>query len=149
LKHGKRIADTIVREAGISFRRAHHFVARLVRIAIEEGKRPGEVTRDMFDRVTDEMLGFPLKLDEDTICRALDPVEFINTRVTEGSVNPKEVMEMLRDSRSKLAEDRAYLQSESLDSGRPGRDSIRPSKIFTTTAGSEPNYHCLNPDART
>ena len=108
------LADTIVREVGISFRRAHHVVARLVRIAIEDEKGPGEVTSDMVDRAAEEMLGFSLKLDEDTIRRALDPVEFINTRVTEGSVNPREVMDMLRDSRSKLAKDCAWLKEREL-----------------------------------
>jgi len=103
------LADTIVREAGISFRRAHHVVARLVRIAMEEGKGPGEVTGGMVDRAADEMLGFPLKLDDDTVRRALDPVEFIKSRVTEGSVNPKEVAAMIADSRNRLGEDRAWL----------------------------------------
>lgn len=105
------LADTIVREVGMSFRRAHHVVARLVRIAIDEGKGPLEVTSDMVDRAAEEMLGYPLELGEDIIRRALDPVEFINTRVTEGSVNPKEVAEMLRDSKNKLEEDQAWLNN--------------------------------------
>ncbi|MFQ6074793.1 MAG: argininosuccinate lyase [Candidatus Bathyarchaeia archaeon] len=106
------LADTIVREVGISFRRAHHVVARLVRIAIEEGKRPGEVTSDMVNRAAEEMLGFPLNLEDDIIRRALDPVEFINTRVTEGSVNPKEVDEMLQDCSEKLAEEHGWLTEQ-------------------------------------
>lgn len=103
------LADTIVREAGISFRRAHHVVARLVRIAIEEGKRPEQVTSAMVDRAAKEMLGFPLNLSVNAIRSALDPVEFLKSRVTEGSVNPKEVGRMLRDVRGKLDEDRAWL----------------------------------------
>lgn len=104
------LADSIVREADMSFRRAHHVVARLVKIAIEEGKMPQDVTSRMVDRASNEMLGFPLKLKEDTIRRALDPVEFINSRVTEGSVNPKEVSKMIRDSKTKLTEDMDWLK---------------------------------------
>ena len=104
------LADTIVREAGISFRRAHHVVARLVRTAMEEGVGPGEVTGGMVDRAAEEMLGLPLGLGDDVVRRALDPVEFVKTRVTEGSVNPGEVAAMIADSKRMLEEDRAWLE---------------------------------------
>jgi argininosuccinate lyase len=103
------LADIIVRESGLSFRRAHHIVARLVRIAIEEKKEPGEVSSEIVDRASEEMLGFSLNLGDEVIRKALDPIEFINTRVTEGSVNPKEVIKMIGDCEVKLKKEMAWL----------------------------------------
>jgi len=104
------LADTIVREVGISFRSSHHIVARLVRNAIEEGKRPWEVTSEMVEKAALEMLGTPVKLNVEIIRRALDPIEFINSRVTEGSVNPKKIAEMLTDSKRRLKEERDWIK---------------------------------------
>jgi len=103
------LADVIVREAGISFRRAHHVVARLVRTSIEDGIRPTEVSSDMVDRAAEETIGLTLNLDDDIIHTALDPVGFVNSRVTEGSVNPKEVRKMQKDAGGKLEAEKAWL----------------------------------------
>jgi argininosuccinate lyase len=103
------LADVIVRECVISFRRAHHVVARLVRTAIEKGVKPIEVTSDMLDRAAEETIGITLSLDDDFIRTALDPVGFINSRVTEGSVNPKEVRKMLENARGKLESEKTWL----------------------------------------
>jgi len=106
------LADVIVREAGISFRRAHNVVARLVRNAIEEKIRPNEILGDMVDRAAEETIGLSLNLRDDIISSALDPVGFINSRVTEGSVNPKEVRKMLKDATIKLEAEKAWLEEK-------------------------------------
>jgi argininosuccinate lyase len=63
----------------------------------------------MLDRAAEETIGITLSLDDDFIRTALDPVGFINSRVTEGSVNPKEVRKMLENARGKLESEKTWL----------------------------------------
>jgi argininosuccinate lyase len=106
------LADTLVRETGISFRSAHSVVARIVRIAIEEGKRPDELTGALVDLAAQQTIGRKIGFSDDTVRKALDPSEFIRTRVTMGSPNPKEVLMMIADARAKLQEHDKWLSME-------------------------------------
>jgi len=58
------LAAAIVREKGLPWRTAHQIFATLVRTAIEEGKKPQEVTEDYLDRAAREYTdyGNPLGL---------------------------------------------------------------------------------------
>lgn len=102
------LADTIVREAGLSFREAHGIVGRLVRSAMSAGRVPRETTTTSLDEAAVDIIGRPLGLTEQTIRTALDPMEFLSTRVTIGSVNPKEVRRMIARSRVRLRRDRRW-----------------------------------------
>lgn len=103
------LADTIVRETGYSFRTAHQIVGRLVKTAIEQRKKPLEITGDMVDKAAEEIIGRRLALGDDKVRRAIDPVEFVNSRVTTGSPNPNEVRAMLKDARDELNHEREWL----------------------------------------
>ncbi|HET8628910.1 MAG TPA: argininosuccinate lyase [Thermomicrobiales bacterium] len=115
--HGARVgfgtmtelADTIVREAGVSFRVAHNIVGKTVARAVAEGKRADELTHAMLDATSRELFGRPLDVPEAAIARALDPAENIRLRTVRGGPAPGELRRMLAGARRRLARDREDL----------------------------------------
>lgn len=106
------LADVIVKETGLSFRMAHKIVGRLVRNAISEGKAPSDITTEMCNAAAKEMLDKKLDLSNELITKALDVEEFLKTRVTIGSPNPKEVRRMLDECSSHIQNGRKYIGQE-------------------------------------
>lgn len=114
------VADTIVRESGVSFRVAHNIVGKTVQRAIAEGKAADEVTHEMLDQTSRELFSRPLGVSAEAIGRALDPVENIKLRTVRGGTAPDEMARMLAERRDGLNEDfkRFEDDSELLDSRR-------------------------------
>ena len=106
------LADAIVRSTGLSFRAAHGVVGALVREATARGTAPAAVTAAMVDRSAIEIVGKPVGLSDAAVREALDPEGFIRSRVTVGSVNPKEVRRMLRQGRASLGGERKWLAAQ-------------------------------------
>lgn len=106
------LADTLVREAGLSFRLAHNIVGQTVTRALAEGKRADELTLAMLDATARELFGRGLAIAPDAIARALDPVANIRLRTVEGGPAPAELRRMLTRARQELAEDEARLERE-------------------------------------
>jgi len=103
------LADEIVKLKGLSFRTAHHVAGRLVRNAIRENKHPNEVTSEMVDKAAIETIGKTLGLSPETVAKALDPLEFVKSRVTVGSVNPRHVREMIDELRQTVQAEQKWL----------------------------------------
>ncbi len=103
------LADFIVKTKGLSYRTAHHVVGRLVRIALDEGKAPLETTGSMVDRAAKETIGITLEMSTDEIRNVLDPVIFINTRITRGSTSKEEMERMINKSKNTLEEESNWL----------------------------------------
>ena len=112
------LADEIARRAGLSFRTAHSIVGRIVRSAVEAGVAPDALTAADVDRAAEAIAGRPLGLTDEAVHEALDPVRFIETRVTAGSVNPEEVRRMLEAAAVALAGDRVWLEGRRESVGR-------------------------------
>jgi len=89
------LADVIVRESGMSFRQVHHIVARLVRNSITEGLEPAQLTKEQLEKAAMETTGQAVQLSDSELRAALDPQQFVQTRVTMGGVGPDEVDRML------------------------------------------------------
>ena len=102
------LADTIARECHLSFRAAHGIVGRVVTIAIAEKTLPSELTAATVERAADAVGEKAHGLTDAAVRAALDPVEFIQTRVTAGSVNPDEVVRMLKDAGQRLESERQW-----------------------------------------
>jgi argininosuccinate lyase len=103
------LADAIVRATGCSFRSAHGIVGRLVRHAVADGVSPDSVTGAMLDRAAVEITGAPVGFSDDVVRTALDPVQFVASRVTQGSVNPVEVQRMLKQCQGLVRQERRWL----------------------------------------
>ncbi len=106
------LADTIVRQAGLSFRTAHGIVGRLVRNTLHEGRLPDSVKGTDVDRAAKEIMGRAIGLTDEVVRASLDPKEFIRTRVTIGSVNPDEVKRMLQDGLDRLQVEKRWLEEQ-------------------------------------
>jgi len=103
------LADVIVRERQLSFRQVHHIVARAVRHAVAEGLRPDQLTSVRLDEAALETVGMALRLGDAAVRDALDPVRFVETRVTDGGVGPRQVERLLERAAEERAADRQWL----------------------------------------
>ncbi len=94
------LADTLVREGGVSFKDAHAIVSSVVGLAESEGVGAGGISPGFVDRAAEGVIGRPLGLGEDLISRALDPVRFVEIRTLPGGPAPREVTRMLEVRRA-------------------------------------------------
>ncbi|MDM0110907.1 argininosuccinate lyase [Variovorax sp. J22R133] len=104
------LADVIVRDCGMSFRQVHHIVARVVRNSLTESVSPHELTGAMVDKAAMETVGRPVGLPDSSVQAALSPREFVDSRVTAGSVGPLEVQRLLAHAREEHAGDVRWLE---------------------------------------
>jgi argininosuccinate lyase len=94
------LADTLVRERGVSFKDAHAIVSSVVRLAESEGVGVEGISPGLVDRAAKGVVGMQLGLEEDLISRALDPVRFVEIRTLPGGPAPQEVTRMLEERRA-------------------------------------------------
>jgi argininosuccinate lyase len=94
------LADTLVRESGVSFKDAHAIVSSVVRLAESEGVGVGGISPGLVDRAAEGVVGRRLDLEEGVISRALDPVRFVEIRTLPGGPAPQEVTRMLEERRA-------------------------------------------------
>jgi argininosuccinate lyase len=85
------LADELVRRFDLSFRTAHHVVGRFVRHSIQAGQGPSAASPELLRQAANEMAGRDIILGATELRQMLDPWVFIETRVSEGSVNPNRV----------------------------------------------------------
>lgn len=94
------LADLMVREKNLPFRIAHQIVGRTVTKALDNGIKPKEIDTQFLDEISLELIGKPLKLNEELVKKALDPYNVIKTRKIIGGPSPevvKEAISKLRD----------------------------------------------------
>jgi len=106
------LADSIVKETGITFRDAHRTVATLVRNSLAEETRPSDVTGEHLNRAARETIGRSLDLETAWVKAQLDPERFVETRVTEGSVNPAEIEKQILMAQDALAENNGWAETQ-------------------------------------
>jgi argininosuccinate lyase len=104
------LADAIVVKAGVSYRSAHGVVGKLVRTFAESDRSPADATGAAVDQAAEAMNAGPVGLSDEEVRQALDPVGFIESRVTSGSVHPDEVRRMLDGQKVSLEADREWLE---------------------------------------
>jgi argininosuccinate lyase len=100
------LADVIVRETGLSFRKAHNIVGRVVREAIERGRTAPEITSADLDRASQALFGVPLGIAPGAVGRALDPVANLASRTVTGGPAEAEMQRMLAARQAALSEAR-------------------------------------------
>lgn len=106
------LADSLVTRADLPFRDAHYVVARLVRNAIADGRRPDEVTTGDLDAAATETIGRELGIETDWIRRELDASHFVASRRTAGSVSEQEIDIQLGHAAEKLRVNEAWQTRE-------------------------------------
>ena len=111
------LADTLVREAGLPFRSAHHLVSALVTRLSEDHLTPAAITPALLDTVAQQTGAQAPNLTPEALQRALDPVAFVTARETLGGAAPAATSAVLatlhtqyKDSVSWLTTERQRLQ---------------------------------------
>ncbi|MBM10222.1 MAG: argininosuccinate lyase [Magnetovibrio sp.] len=84
------LADELVRRYDLPFRVAHHIVGRFVRDSINDGKTPADVRAEDLAKAGREMAEIEIDLSVEDLRAILDAREFLSSRASEGSVNPRE-----------------------------------------------------------
>jgi len=107
------LAAAIMEEKGLPWRTAHQIVATLVRVALSESVKPGEVTGEYLDRAAEMYpdYGRPLGLSDEAIRAAMDPREMVNRRTLVGGPAPVRVREEIGASRGLLARERSGVEA--------------------------------------
>lgn len=101
------LADTLVRDSGLSFREAHEIIAVVVERAMAQGKKANQIELAMVEQAAREKLGRPLALSAWAVRDALDPVQNVARRNGIGGPAPSAVRRMISDARQQTAEQAA------------------------------------------
>ena len=94
------VADTLLREAGVPFRVAHHYASELTDYGRDRGKRPADLTDEELQAVYRAATGEPLPVPTDVIRHAMDPAKMVAARKGLGGPQPAEVKRMLAAQRA-------------------------------------------------
>jgi argininosuccinate lyase len=101
------LADTIVRETGIPFRKAHEIVSRLSKLK--------KITLDDIDKVSSEVIGKKLSgsgMGNEAVRTSLDIMENIKKR-RHGGPSPQEVKKMIAGRKKEILSDKRTLDAKS------------------------------------
>lgn len=85
------LADTLVREEGLSFKIAHTIVSKLVADAVENGHTVKDLNIEGLNKAAATLGINNLKLNTSQLEQALDPVHFVRIRKLRGGPSPTEV----------------------------------------------------------
>jgi argininosuccinate lyase len=100
------LADTLVREAHISFRQAHSIVSGVVTYALANDLAPDNLTSDLLTRIAQEKTGHEIRLSDAALRQALDPVAFVNKRSGYGGSAPSATATILDGIEAQIRIDR-------------------------------------------
>lgn len=103
------LADLLVRDAGMSFREAHHVVGAVVREALDRQLPACEIDSALVDRAALAHTGRALHLDPQEVAACLDPVHGVAARLAPGGPAPSLVRAQVEAQLAALAEDRAAI----------------------------------------
>lgn len=103
---GTDVAGALVSDKGLPWRTAHQIVGILVRLAIERGIDPRDVTPELLDEAAREYMDEPVGLSAETLRKALDPVEFVRARTLFGGPAPEESERRIADYQDELVRDK-------------------------------------------
>lgn len=117
------LADTLVREADLSFRQAHEVVGTLVRNVLDDGRRADEITIADLDEASRTTVDDDGPLPEAELESALDPTTNVARRDILGGTAPDQNRKGLADQRSLLDDQQQWLHEvrDRLDAAREKR----------------------------
>jgi argininosuccinate lyase len=99
------LADTLVRDQGISFRRAHAVASALVSRRVTDPAKP---LAELLAEASGEIAGRSVQYSEGELAEILSPRHFIEVRRTHGGPSPVETGRALSHSRDRLVGDQRW-----------------------------------------
>jgi len=98
------LADTIVRDEGLSFHKAHSIVSKLVTHATQHGNKIADLNLQALNEAAIQTIGFPLGLTDEQFKQALEPAHFVKIRSLRGGPSPAEINRALTVQQDRLSE---------------------------------------------
>ena len=105
------LADALVRDAGLSFREAHHLVGAVVRAAMARGLTADRIDASLIAGEAMALFGRSVRLSEEVVRRAVDPAEVAESRRGTGGPATADMEAMVTDLGRRLEADRSELQA--------------------------------------
>ncbi len=114
------LAYEIMRSDGLDYRTAHDVVQTFILESVRQGLPSSEADVDILQAAAQEVVGKNLKMSEQRLRQALDPVHFVKVTNSRGGVAPEEVTRMIEVRRKRLAEARKrhLARIEQLENGK-------------------------------
>jgi len=106
------LANTIVREANISFREAHQIVGYLVSEMIEKNIPVSNINSEIVKEISKLVIGREILLTKEGIQNALDPIQNVELKNTSGGPAPQEVKKQLKKLNESLKLDKDWLNEQ-------------------------------------
>ena len=100
------LADTLARDYGVSFRSGHAIASRLVKSGADQAELSAALSR-----ISAEVLGTPIDIDEASLAAILSPRHFVEVRKTRGGPAPSETRRAIAASEPRLEADAGWLTS--------------------------------------
>ena len=101
------LADTLVRDDGLPFRKAHQIAGALITARNANSQAPLSA---LLADASREVLGTPLLYSDDALTAILSPRHFVDVRTTHGGPAPDETARAIGESRVRLDVDRRTRQ---------------------------------------
>ena len=99
----------MARHDGLAFRQAHGIVSALVSHAQQHHLAPGDLNADMLRQVAKSAFGLDVRLSDEWLKQALDPIAFVEARDLLGGAAPKATSKTLALQRSRIKDDCLWL----------------------------------------
>jgi argininosuccinate lyase len=99
------LADTLVKLHNLSFRQAHDIIVDVTLNALQKKVRAVDISVEMIEEASKKALGRTLKISEQELRSAVDPVINVNRRNVIGGPAPESVYKMIENQREKLKEE--------------------------------------------
>jgi len=106
------LADTLVRDEGVSFRQAHRLVSAAVKAAGPD-VRSARLAEEV-EKLAPRMLGHSLATSRNALVRALDPESFVLTRTIAGGPAPHAVAHQIEQARRDLVDGATWIEKKSI-----------------------------------
>ena len=105
------VAAALVKENNIPWRTAHQIVGILVRFSYERNIKPQDVTPELIKEAAIEYMGESVDISNQTLAKALDPIEFVKARTLYGGPSASECTNRLNDYLDHLNKDNKMIQN--------------------------------------
>ena len=108
------LADTLVELHGISFRQAHDIIVHVTVESLRNGLHAENISSEMIEKASKAIIGEALKMPEESLQQALNPVLNVNRRKGIGMPSPESVRAMI-EGQEKKVKDEENRQNARLD----------------------------------
>ena len=129
------LADALVRLHGVSFRQAHDIIVEVTLSAIRHKVGADEITNEMIMGASMKVLGKALKIPEQELRSAVDPVLNVHRRNVVGGPAPESVNKMIENQRRSLKQEEASSKIRADSIAQANEKLVKAEQALTFSRG--------------